>query len=263
MRFTVFGSTGFIGRHLVAHLRAKGCGVFTPGRADLASLKGHLGHAIYAIGLTADFRTQPFETVRAHVSVLSEILEKADFDSLTYLSSTRLYSGADKAVFGEPIRVSSTDPSDLYNLSKLMGESLCLNGKRKGTKVVRLSNVIGPGDPNSSNFVYSLIKEARGGRITLQSDPKSAKDYVRLDDVVEMLTRIAAEGRLPGYNLASGVNLTHETWIEAIRGLTGCDVAYPEGRKPLVFPPIDIGPLKSEFNFTPRPVLNLLPELLA
>jgi nucleoside-diphosphate-sugar epimerase len=263
MKFTVFGSTGFIGRHLTAYLRGLGHQVLTPGRGELASLQGHLGHAIYAIGLTADFRTKPFETVRAHVTVLSDLLENAPFDSLTYLSSTRLYSGAACGRWDAAISVNSTDASDLYNLSKLMGESLCLNAGRKGTKVVRLSNVVGAGDPHSSNFLYSLIQEARNGRISLQSDPQSDKDYIHLDDVVEMLPRIATEGRLSTYNLASGLNLTHAAWVNALHALTGCEIHYPQGKSPVTFPPIDISALQSEFHFTPRPVLPILPNLLA
>ena len=60
---------------------------------------------IYAIGVTADFRTRPFETMEAHVSVLCEILRDARLDSLTYLSSTRLYGGAASTGEGTDFRV--------------------------------------------------------------------------------------------------------------------------------------------------------------
>jgi len=262
MRFTVLGSSGFIGSHLVTHLRGLGHEVLTPGRDELHSLSEPLGHAIYAIGLTADFRNKSFETVRAHVTVLANLLENARFDSLTYLSSTRVYSGASSGRWDAAISVRSTDGSDLYNLSKLMGESLCLNTGRQGVKVVRLSNVVGAGDPHSANFLFSLIKEAQAGCINLQSDPRSSKDYIHLDDVVEMLTRIASMGRRNTYNLASGMNLTHAAWVEALHGLTGCQINYPQEKAPVIFPPIDISALKSEFHFTPRLVLDILPDLL-
>jgi len=33
------------------------------------------GHVIYCIGLTADFRQKPFETIEAHVSKLAEVAQ--------------------------------------------------------------------------------------------------------------------------------------------------------------------------------------------
>jgi nucleoside-diphosphate-sugar epimerase len=262
MIFTVFGSSGFIGGALAARLRALGHTVHAPPRDRAGWQRSALGHAIYAIGLTADFRARPFDTVRAHVSVLADCLESADFQSFTYLSSTRVYQKSRAATVGLPLAVDPADPSDLYNLTKLTGESLCLNCGRAGTRVVRLSNVVGKAAAASDNFVDQLVREARGGHIMLRSDPGCAKDYIRLDDVVEMLPRIAAGGGAGVYHLASGVNLTHREWIEALRELTGCRVSVPEGGEPQVFPPIDIRALVEEFDFTPRPVLELLPTLL-
>ena len=53
-RFTVLGSTGFIGTRLVRRLRATGYEVLTPGRDD-SLVDADLGHAIYCIGMTADY----------------------------------------------------------------------------------------------------------------------------------------------------------------------------------------------------------------
>lgn len=101
------------------------------------------------------------------------------------------------------------DPSDLYNLSKLMGESLCLTGGRTGVRVARLSNVVGGEDRDSGNFVPSLVREARGGHIVLQTAPDSVKDYIHIDDVAELLPRIATQGRERLYNVASGLQTRH------------------------------------------------------
>ena len=79
-RFTVLGSSGFVGAHLVRHLRSRGDEVLRPGRD--AVVNGDLGHVVYAIGLTADFRTQPYATIEAHVSRLARLLERARFESL-------------------------------------------------------------------------------------------------------------------------------------------------------------------------------------
>lgn len=252
--FTVLGAQGRIGRRLVAHLRGRGQTVFAPDRDDPAVTRRALGHVIYAIGVAGDFRLRPIDTVQAHVGVLAALFARADFESLLYLSSTRVYSGAAHGREDAPITVDSTDPSDLYNLSKLMGESLCLHGGRQRVRVARLSNVV-TGEDDGDTFVGALRREALGGRIVLRTAPESAKDYVHVGDVVELLPRIAREGREPIYNVASGVQLSHREWIEALQAATGCAVEVVPGAPLQRFPPIDIARIRHEFGFAPRRVV--------
>lgn len=259
MNWTVLGASGVIGRHLVTRLRANGQTVYTPGRGEPGLYERPLGHVIYAIGLTADFRTRPYDTVQAHVSLLAELLQRADFTSLLYLSSTRVYARTASSREDADLGVQPQDPSDLYNLSKLMGESLCLNGGRSGVRVVRLSNVVGGEDRDSGNFVPSLVREARGGCIVLQTAPDSAKDYIHIDDVAELLPRIATQGRERLYNVASGVQTHHAQWTAQLQAQTGCTVDVAPGAPVVSFAPIDITRIRTEFAFMPRPVLSALP----
>ena len=258
MSWTVLGSSGTIGRHLVMHLRAAGQTVGIPGRGDASLYRRPLGHVIYAIGLTADFRQRPYDTVQAHVSVLAELLQHGDFESLLYLSSTRVYGRATGGREDSPLSVLAHDPSDLYNLSKLMGESLCLQDARASVRVARLSNVVGGEDADSANFVPSLVREARSGRIVLQTAADSAKDYIHIDDVAELLPRIAAGGRERLYNVASGVQTTHAQWTAQLAFQTGCAVEVVPGAATVRFIPVDIGRIRAEFDFHPRPVLSAL-----
>lgn len=258
MSWTVLGASGAIGRSLAAHLRAAGQTVYTPVRGDTGLYQRPLGHVIYAIGLTADFRQRPYDTVQAHVSVLAELLQQADFESLLYLSSTRVYGRAASGREDSPLPVLAQDPSDLYNLSKLMGESLCLQDARAGVRVARLSNVVGGEDADSANFVPSLVREARSGCIVLQTTADSVKDYIHIDDVVELLPRIAACGRERLYNVASGVQTTHAQWTAQLAACTGCAVEVAPGATTMRFIPIDIGRIRAEFDFQPRPVLTAL-----
>ena len=63
---TILGSSGFVGSNLKNKLVSVGINTYTPHRSEELSGK-NLGHVIYCIGLTADFRTKPFETIEAHV----------------------------------------------------------------------------------------------------------------------------------------------------------------------------------------------------
>jgi nucleoside-diphosphate-sugar epimerase len=152
----------------------------------------------------------------------------------------------------------SQDPSDLYNLSKLMGESLCQQDCRKNIRVVRLSNVVGGEDADSSNFLPTLVREARGGRLLMRTSLDSVKDYIHIDDVVDILLRIAAGGRERLYNVASGIQTTHEQWATQLAIRTGCKVEVEPGAPTVRFIPVDIGRIRAEFDFQPRPVLSAL-----
>ncbi len=260
--FTVLGAQGFIGKALFCWLRERGQDVHSPARdltpVDLAaSLRGHV---IYCIGLTADFRSRPWDTIDAHVGVLRQVLANADFSSLTYLSSTRVYLGSDCGYEEALLNVQPGVPEQLYNLSKLVGESLCHAAHRpeRPVRVVRLSNVVG-GDLESDNFIYALLREARAtGVITLNSSPDSAKDYIALADVIRMLELIAIHGKQVCYNLASGQQTRHGDIAKIIAALTGAYISVVENAPRNEFPPIDIRRLREEFGFSPQLPLNAL-----
>ncbi len=261
VKCTVLGGRGFIGRHLVRHLESLGCDVWVPERDEPRVLQQPLGHVFYCIGLTADFRDHPFDTVRAHVTVLSNLLEHADFDSLLYLSSTRVYGRSKTTGEDDVLAVLPEDPSDLYNLSKLLGESLCLSSERKRVRVARLSNVVGT-EMGSDNLVGGLLQEARSGLIRLKTHPDSAKDYILIDDVIRILWLIANGGRDRIYNVASGIQIAHHQWLAALHETTGCLVQTDIHAPFQSFPVIDVQRIRKEFDFKPTPVLDVFPQLV-
>lgn len=260
---TVLGASGFVGRHLVAHLQARGQEVTTPPRGDDGLYVRDLGHVIYAIGVTADFRRRPFETVEAHVSLLAELLRRARFSSFLYLSSTRVYQGAAETAETARLGVQPADPSDLYNLTKLTGEALCLTRPDPAVRVARLSNVYGF-DPESENFLPSLLRDAlETGRVRLGLGRGSEKDYVAVEDVVERLADIALGGRQRLYNVASGGNLSNGALLDAIAAATGCTTEVAPDAPEVRFPPIDTRRLAGEFGACSRRVVEDLPDLVA
>lgn len=260
--FTVLGAGGFIGGALADRLRRDRHHVTTPGRADPLPA-GDLGHVVYCIGLTADFRRRPFDTMEAHVCRLLEVLRHGRFASLLYLSSTRVYGAADSASPDAALTVRPDQPSDLYNLSKLAGESLCLSHPRDTVRVVRLSNVYGA-KATAEDFLHSLTDCAlTRGHIQLHSALTSSKDYIDLEDVVAILPRIALEGKRRLYNLAAGENVTHETIVTGLQRLTGCSFGVDDGAPEFTFPTIDIGAIRAEFGFSANRLLDRLDDLVA
>ncbi|WP_301100596.1 NAD-dependent epimerase/dehydratase family protein [Propionivibrio sp.] len=264
VKFTVLGSAGFIGRNLVASLESLGALVYAPTRDgdELFSqiFRNDLGHVIYCIGLTADFRHRPFETVDAHVCFLRKVLERGCFESLTYLSSTRVYEGASTTLETGVLQGAPGNPEQLYNFSKLMGESLCLNCGRRA-KVVRLSNVYGPG-MGKENFLSLVLSEAAStGRVHFLTSPESSKDFISVKEVVRFLPSIAMDGQQAIYNLASGLNTTNAEIASALRK-EGITVTFSALSPEWVFPVIDIKRLESEFIVSTRRLEIDFPDLL-
>lgn len=252
---TVLGASGFIGSHLVKRLKAKELEFFAPGRdAELSDKE--LGDIIFCIGLTADFRSKPFETVDAHVFKLLKFLQQTKFNSLLYLSSSRVYEGRSGIAREEdPLEIAPLNPSNIYNISKAMGESLAF-ACGKNVRVARLSNVYG-NDFTSQNFLPSIIKDAvLEKKVVLRTSPDSEKDYISIHDAVDALIKIATSGSNNIYNVASGVNVSNQQLLDRISELTGCEVEFTAGAPKISFPPISIERLRQEFGFQAEGVLE-------
>jgi nucleoside-diphosphate-sugar epimerase len=265
MKTTIIGSKGFIGRHLIEYLQNHREEYFAPDRGDSSVYSHSLGNVIYCAGVTSDFRERPFDTVRAHISYLNELLEKGQFNSFLYLSSTRVYFHQSEYSTGEEestIPVVPHHPEELFNLSKLTGESLCLTVNRPNVRVARISNVCG-NDFQSNNFLYSIIKDALLVRkITLRSTLDSAKDYISIDDVVRLLIQISRNGMSKVYNVASGFNISNRDWMEKISTVTGCSIEVVPNANTISFPLIDINRITKEFGYIPSNCIDMTEDLV-
>ncbi|MBI2380954.1 MAG: NAD(P)-dependent oxidoreductase [Gammaproteobacteria bacterium] len=264
MRFCVLGAGGFIGGHLAATLSRAGHEVYAPERGVFPEAGRELGHVIYAIGLTGDFRRRPYDTVEAHVSLLARWLRDGRYESFLYLSSARVYGKEGVSAHTRedaPLTV-LPGPDSLYDLSKLTGEALCLAHSSPRVRVVRLSNVYGPGMAADTFLGAVLAELRRQRRVVIGEAPESCKDYVAIDDVVPALVHIATRGRERIYNLASGQVFTHAELATALRNLGG-DVTFQPGAPIRRLPAIDTARLRQEFPYVPTRLETALPELLA
>ena len=263
--FAVLGADGFIGQALCRHLRGQGAELRAFGRSDTDYFAQPLGHAIYCIGLTMDYQSRPFDTVEAHVALFARLLKDAAFESMTYLSSTRLYdSGTGIGSEEESLTLSPHNPLHLYDFSKGLGEVLCLTAGRGNVRTARLGYVYSD-DLSADNFLHNLLRDTANNRaLNIDSHPRMACDYVHMDDVCLALTAIALSGRRQIYNVASGRNTANSDLFALIERLTGCaitttvasDTCCPRS------PKIDISALVEDFAIRPRKLEKALSAIL-
>jgi nucleoside-diphosphate-sugar epimerase len=262
--FTVFGASGFIGRHVTAALKAAGHSVLTPARGDAIDPTAGHGHVIYAIGLTGDYRARPYDTIEAHVGIAGRLLQAGHFDSFLYLSSTRVYRGLDPSLAaGEDTPLPLTPSLDgVYDYSKLLGESLCLAHDNPAVRVARLSNVYGDG-MSPALFLGALLDSVnKNGGAVIQDHPQSAKDYIAVGAAVEALTAIATRGRQRLYNVASGRRTENRAIADALTA-AGQKVSFADTPpQPRIFPQVDVSRLAAEFGAPAGDVARDIPALL-
>lgn len=261
-RFTVFGANGFIGAALVAHLRTQRHEVCAATRDNWPAPDEALGHVIYAAGLTSKFAEAPFETVNAQTTLPAQILENYTFSSFLYLSSTRFYADAETTNEDAHIEVSPTDPQDIYALTKMATECLCLSQQAPTVRVVRLSNVYGLFTKNIVSLAKILHEAAQTGEVEFLSSPQSAKDYVSIKDVVRLLPEIALHGKERVYNLAKGQSVSNRE-IASVLELEGVSISFRPDAPTHISQPINVDRLASKFTPPQFKVLQELPELLA
>ena len=246
-RFTVFGGHGFIGGEVARQLETAGCGIARIGRNDWPPHGAQLGHVIYAIGMTADFRQRLAETIELNVGRLHEALSAYAYESFLYLSSARVYAGANHTVEDAELCVKPMLADHTYNISKLAGESRCLAEENPSVRVVRPSNVFGRAD-RSNLFLTAILREAVAtGKVTIHQSPDSEKDYVLVSDLAQALIAIARGATQRLYNLASGRNLSHRR-IAGLLERHGVRVTFSPNAPRVIFPPISTQLFQREFG---------------
>lgn len=255
---TVIGGRGYIGSYLTAALEADGVPCWVPDRDDPLLFARDLGHVFYCAGTRDTSSQRGAKMEQAHVALVSEILSKARFSSLLYVSSTRVYMRASSGREDALLAVDPGDPEQLFNITKIAGESVCLSVADSKVRVARVSNVYGPGAPRETFLPSILFDALRNDRIILRSAPETAKDYISIADCVESLVAIQRYGTERLYNVASGSSITHAEILEKISRRTGAEIEVLAGARRVDFPQIDVLRLR---KLVPRRFSDLLEDL--
>ena len=256
-KFTVFGGRGFIGFEFVKELKAQGHDVFVPERDDISIYEIDLGTVIYCAGY-GDCQKDPFNVLIANVILLSTLLQKAKFDKLVYISSTRVYMNQELSNENSNLIICEDDSRRLFNLTKLTAEELCLKSSRD-CLIIRPSNVYGLA-LNSTLFLPSIIRNAiNNSQVDMYITPSYAKDYVSVSDVVESTLALLEVKSIPRVvNIAYGQNVTAQEISDVLIKNTNTKINWLKANfnSCEIFPETDISQLKELIDYKPRYVLD-------
>jgi len=208
VKLLVTGATGYLGWRTATLLAQRGHEVVTLARprsaARAASSGLHVDHRVDAgdpaarvlvagcdavlhfagVPDPARAREDPATAVRENVGTTVNLLEAcAEHDALLVLPSTA--------------RAGLDPPPDPYGLSKRLGEEACRLHRARAV-ALRLTSVFGPGQvawEGATGAIAAFAARALDGRpIAIPGDPRRTRDFLYVDDLVDGLERLAAEG---------------------------------------------------------------------
>jgi UDP-glucose 4-epimerase len=287
-RILVIGGAGFIGSHLVDRLIADGRQVrvldrvpvdLQPGWMDSPQVEYLAGdfndHS--AIDVAVRGIDLAYHLVSTTIPATSNVDPIFDVQSnligtLSFLKAA-VQAGVRKVVFvssggtiyGKPVSVPiaethATDPICSYGITKLAIEKYLaifelLHGL--GYTVFRLANPFGERQRSGAQGAIAAFmqKVARGAPIEIWGDGSVVRDYVYIEDVVDVLVKggdYAGSSRI--FNVGSGAGRSLNEIVEALRLVSGraVECAYTQSR-PLDVPRsvLDISLVRRELGWHP------------
>jgi nucleoside-diphosphate-sugar epimerase len=244
VRALVTGAGGFVGRHLVARLRADGWDVAAVTRADVdladpvaaaAAVRTADPDVVFSL---AAGRAKATAAERAATVAVNTSPWLVDALPDRCRAVVRLGSSTEYAASERPLAEDATlHPRGFFGATKAAG-SLLLQAAaaERGVRaaVLRAFQVYGPGD-HPTRLVPVVLSAARtGGTVPLPAR-LSRRDWVWVGDVVEACVRAARDDSLPGgtvLNIGTGVQTSTEELVATAERVTGRPIATTPGGHP-------------------------------
>ena len=254
-KYTVFGSTGFLGSNFKKYLKKKKYQVFCPSKKDY-KFKKNLGHVFYCAG-TSDSITNPNKALKANLIYLNNILLNNNFESFTYFSSIRVYSSSKSTNENSKILCDVSEKGIYFKNLKLAAESLCLQFNNPKIRIIRLSNLYGDYFNKQIYLMPTIIRNIKNDKkIILSISPFSKKNYLHVEDAIKVSIKISQTGKDRIYNLASKSMITINEIFKLFTKIKKFDVRILNYKKIIHEPKINISRIENEFNFLEKRIFN-------
>jgi nucleoside-diphosphate-sugar epimerase len=247
-KYTVFGSTGFLGNNFKNYLKKKKYQVFCPSKKDY-KFKKNLGHVFYCAG-TSESITNPDKALKANLIYLNNILLNNNFESFTYFSSIRVYSSNKSTHENSKILCDVSEKGIYFKNLKLAAESLCLQFNNPKIRIIRLSNLYGDYFNKQIYLMPTIIRNIKNKKkIILSISPFSKKNYLHVEDAIKVSIKISHKGKFRIYNVASKSMITINEIFKLLKKTKKFDMSILNYKKINHEPKININRIEKEFKF--------------
>ena len=266
MRAYVTGASGFVGRHLVAHLEAVGDKVVaaeagvdvTDASAVARSMADAAPDAVYHLAGLAHVQrswSEPAEYLRVNTGGTLNVLEAARLcaapPTVIVISSAEVYG----EVRPEQLPVTEDEPMrpvSPYAASKAAAELVAVHASLgRGLAAVRARpfNHAGPGQADTfaiPAFARRIVEAQRDGAEVLAVGNLSARrDLVDVRDVVRAYRLLAEHGESgEAYNVCTGRSVEVAEVLRRLLELAGADLRV--GVDPDLLRPVDVPELRGD-----------------
>ena len=236
MKIAVTGASGFIGRHLVAHLAAAGHAVRAVARPDSTRSAPAVAETV-RVPFTEHRLAGALEGFEVVVHLAGRVRARRPEEFITSnVDCTRAVAGAARAAGARLVHVSSLAaagpappaspraeadpprPITAYGVSKLAGEQAVAATEGLRWTILRPGVVYGPQDA----ALFTLFKMAERGILPLVGRASAAYTFVHIEDMVRV---IAAAVQHPGENRVMFVGhptpVSTRLLLEQIRAAVG------------------------------------------
>lgn len=262
-KVVLLGSSGFIGNALLKRFRAiddVSVSGYNSSALDLTSanfleklsllLDQNTTLIIAARARRTENSFADFQNNVAIITHLAQCLERQAVKKCVYFSSTAVYG--DMITNLDITEKTPARPSTLYGVSKLVGECLLTQAAAKQRfplLILRPCMVYGPGDRGESygpsQFIELIETE---NQVCVFGDGSEFRDYIFINDLVEITIRFALGNQQGVYNVACGQNYSFQQILSFLRKLADkkFEVCETKRIKPLASQKIVYDKLLSE-----------------
>jgi nucleoside-diphosphate-sugar epimerase len=228
MRILVTGSNGFIGRNLISKLEANQHQVFTTNGIDIRDSAAvnrlvELANPEICYHLAA-YGNSPYHT---DVNKIYETIingTKNLINSLKLSNCKLMINASTSSVYGKKyLPMKETDflePDSHYAIAKTTTENICSFESTEKLAIcsLRLFSVYGPYE-KEYRLIPTIIKQALNNEVITLANPKTARDFVFVDDVIDLMLQVKPIHNKKIFNIGTGHQSTIQDVADAVISL--------------------------------------------